>query len=426
MLNSDTKRYLIQAALFIATILTTSMAGAVNMGLPADSFWGSVLIGTQYAVPFLGILTAHEFGHYLVARHYGIKTTLPYYIPFFLPFAGLFQIGTFGAFIKMEGSSTRKQMFDIGIAGPLAGFVAALLVMAYGFTHLPEPEYIYKVHPSYEQFGREYAKTVYTEAYAKTVYWEHRKADSLQFLQAKKEGWYTKLENIGFADGNYHASEFVPEELALGNNLLFIFFEKYVVDDPAKMPNRFELYHYPLLFAAYMALFFTALNLIPVGQLDGGHVIYGLFGPAWHRRYVPVIFAFYVTVGGLGIFKSNLLGINFFNADLWNMFLFGVMYLYFLYYMFSKAWPESKTNALMVASIVFTVQFMVEYFFPSFKGFSGWYVFAFIIARFLGVHHPVMPRDQPLDLKRKILGWLCLVIFIICFSPEVLSLEVLK
>src|SRR5438552_2704608 len=105
------KRYLLQAALFIATIFTTTYAGMEWMGLSQELSWETFAKGFLFSVPFLGILTVHEFGHYITARLYKVKVTLPYYIPFLLPGAS---IGTMGAFIRIKSVlKTKREIFDI-------------------------------------------------------------------------------------------------------------------------------------------------------------------------------------------------------------------------------------------------------------------------------------------------------------------------
>jgi membrane-associated protease RseP (regulator of RpoE activity) len=87
-----------------------------------------VASGLNFSITFLSILTIHEFGHYYFAKKYKLDVSLPYYIPFYLP--GSPSIGTFGAFIRMKGQiQSRTSIFDIGIAGPLAGFVAAMALL---------------------------------------------------------------------------------------------------------------------------------------------------------------------------------------------------------------------------------------------------------------------------------------------------------
>jgi membrane-associated protease RseP (regulator of RpoE activity) len=142
---NQTKSTLIHVSLFLITLLTTTLAGAEWMN-GRFFFMGEHSLkldeigqGLYFSLPFLGILTVHEFGHYLMAKAYRISVSLPYYIPVWLGWIpGLNSLGTMGAFIRLKSvPQTRKQYFDIGIAGPLAGFVVALAVLFYGFTHLP-------------------------------------------------------------------------------------------------------------------------------------------------------------------------------------------------------------------------------------------------------------------------------------------------
>jgi membrane-associated protease RseP (regulator of RpoE activity) len=421
-MTRNTRTYLIQAILFLLTIITTTYCGAEWLGYSnlefSDFFWS----GLNYSIPFLSILTIHEFGHYFCARKYGVETSLPYYIP--LPIPGT--IGTLGAFIRMKGqASSKRAMFDIGIAGPLAGFVAALIILVYGFTHLPERDYIFKIHPSYAEYNGDYAKEVYTYAHIRkedSLYHEAvMQRDSLQFVADKKSG---KTDV-----GQWERSAFKPQEvysiMSLGDNILFKLLSKVLVSDESLLPNAFELIHYPLLFAGYLALFFTALNLLPIGQLDGGHVIYGLFGYRRHRMISISFFTLFVTLAGVGIFKDNLLGINFFNAEPIEMLLFAAAYIYFLYSMYEQFFKNNKTTAVLIATSIFAAQFLVEYMIPSWHGFSGWMVFAYIVGRFLGLEHPPAAIEQPLDWKRKVLGWLALVIFVVCFTPEVFNIKLL-
>ena len=217
---------------FVLTLITTTMAGAEwtfgkSVFMPGYS-WSDFQSGFAYSIPFLLILTVHEFGHYFTALYYRIKVTLPYYIPLPPPFL----LGTLGALIRLkERPVSKQQHFDIGIAGPLAGFVLALAILWYGFTHLPPPEFIFQFHPEYARYGADYANYVYRPEFMK--------------------------------DGVI--------DVILGKNLLFLFFEKFVAN-PALVPNPHEIMHYPLLFAGFLALVFTSLNLLPIGQLDGGHI----------------------------------------------------------------------------------------------------------------------------------------------------------
>ena len=259
-MSSDQKRVLLQLGLFIITFITTTLAGAEwaygRSIFAPDYSWSDFLSGLEFSIPFLLILTVHEFGHYFVARYHKVKVTLPYYLPMPpLPFS----IGTMGALIRLrEKVYSKKQNFDIGLAGPLAGFVTALVILFYGFTHLPEPEYIFQIHPEYEQYGLSYADYVY----------ENQKESII--------------------------------DITIGKNLLFLFFENYVAD-PARVPNPHEIMHYPFIFAGFLSLVFTFLNLLPIGQLDGGHVSYGLFGFKIHRIIASVIFVAFLFYAGIGV-----------------------------------------------------------------------------------------------------------------------------
>jgi len=130
-----------------------------------DYHWSDFTAGFAFSIPFLSFLTLHEFGHYFVARYNKIKTTLPYYLPFWLGFLPAPSIGSFGAVIQIKQQiQSRRQYFDIGIAGPIAGFVAGLIILFYGFTHLPPAEYIFEIHPEYQQYGLDYAEYTYGSA----------------------------------------------------------------------------------------------------------------------------------------------------------------------------------------------------------------------------------------------------------------------
>jgi len=414
------KQILIHVSLFVITLITTTLSGAEWTAKYGSEGWDYVLNGLWYSIPFIGILTVHEFGHYFLARYNKVKATLPYYIPFYFP--GVPSIGTFGAFIRMKTVAfSRRAIFDIGVAGPLAGFAVALIVLTVGFITLPEKEYIYSIHPDYQTFDGNYENHVYTYDYLKKqsdqIIDSLYEKDSLNYVLNSKTD--TSLEK----PIKVYQTEFT--ELAVGKNLLFLIFEHLFSYQGDKIPNAFELFHYPLLFAAYLALFFTALNLIPIGQLDGGHVIYGLFGYEGHRKIASVFFIAFVFVAGLGMFKVNVTGINFFTANGLDQLEFALLYIGFLYILFARMFNQFM-NALLMAVAIFTCQFLVEYLFPSITGFNGWLLYAFLIGRFLGVYHPPAMNERPLDLKRKLIGWFSMLIFVLCFTPEVLTFVTIK
>ena len=366
-MHPETKTRLIQLILFLLTLVCTTAAGAEwiygrSILEDADK-WVSLQkleSGFLFSLPFLGILTIHEFGHYITAKRNKIDVTLPYYIPLFgIPFS----IGTLGAFIRIKTRNiTNKQYFDIGLAGPLAGFIAAVILLIYGFTHLPPIEYIFSIHPEYAEYGNDFAKHVYND--------------------------------IG---SNFY----------LGDNLLFQFFEHFVAD-PTRIPPKYEMMHYPFLMAGYLALFFTSLNLLPIGQLDGGHILYGLVGHRWHSFISKSIFLIFIFFAGLGIAHPYL---EFTSA----IIRFGI-YLFFLFAILRTSFA-STSNRWMIAVSISSTQFLLVYLFPHLDGYNNWLLFAFIIGRFLGVEHP-KSEEEPIGLGRKILGWLSLVIFVLCFSPQ--------
>jgi membrane-associated protease RseP (regulator of RpoE activity) len=323
-----------------------------------------------YAVCFLTILTVHEFGHYFTARFHGVRTTLPFYIP--LPPLPM-MLGTLGALIRIkEKVRTTTQHFDIGIAGPLAGFVVAVGFLWYGFTHLPPPEYIFEIHPEYKQYGLDYEQYVYSPGFL----------------------------NAGTLD------------VYLGKNLLYIFFEKFV-GDSARIPNVHEIIHYPYLFAGFLSLIFTSINLLPIGQLDGGHVLYGLVGYHWHRRIASVFFMAFLFYAGLGFVHP---------ADGKMVLLYKIPLFVGFLYLSMRGLQWSQRDTWMYALALFAAQYLTVTLFPLVRGYSGWLLFAFIIGRFIGIQHPPSEVEEKLSRGRQLLGWLAVLIFFLCFAPNPLEI----
>jgi len=121
----------INLLLLLATIGTTLFAGALGEGANPLENWRHLSKGIPFAFAFLTILGAHELSHYVVSRRYGLKVTLPYFIP--SPFTFM---GTFGAFIRMESPARNKKvLFDVGLAGPLAGLILSIPFLAIGLKH---------------------------------------------------------------------------------------------------------------------------------------------------------------------------------------------------------------------------------------------------------------------------------------------------
>jgi membrane-associated protease RseP (regulator of RpoE activity) len=371
-MNKDLKRIVLQGLLFVATLITTTIAGAEwthGKSIYVQPYtWSDFASGLHFSVPFLLILTVHEFGHYFTARYYNISTSLPYYLPM-PPFP--FSIGTMGAIIRLrERIHSMKINFDIGIAGPLAGFVMALVVLFYGFINLPAADYIFQIHPEYEQYGSDYADHVYGQ-----------REDVI--------------------------------DVFIGRNILFILFEKLVAD-PDRMPNPHEIMHYPYLFAGFLALIFTSLNLLPIGQLDGGHVLYGLVGFQRHKLIASIIFVTFMFYAGLGIVNPQ--------QGMDDLVFYVPAYIIFLTFCF-KGLKLPMRDTIMYALLIFAIQFLWAWLSPGIKGYSGWLLFGLIIGRLAGIHHPPSAVEEPLDTKRQVLGWIALIIFVICFSPNPIELK---
>ncbi|RAV98057.1 site-2 protease family protein [Pseudochryseolinea flava] len=385
-MKKETKTILVQIFLFLFTFVSTTLAGAewaysksiysytkeAGLGINTNFSWADFCLGMNFSIPFLLILTVHEFGHYFTALAYKVKSSLPYYLPV-PPIPGLPSFGTLGAVIRIrERVRTNVQNFDIGLAGPLAGFIVALIVITYGFLTLPPPEYIFQFHPEYKQYGLDYASHVYTPEY----------------IEGKQ------IFDIKF-----------------GDNLLFYFF-KHVVADPARVPNPHELMHYPVLMAGLLSLLFTSINLFPIGQLDGGHITYGLFGEKKHRLIATVTFVSLIFFAGLGSVKPT----DSFDELQWSV----PLTLLFYYFCFG-ALKTTTENTVMITLLVFAIQLVIGWLAPQITGYSGGMLFLFLIARVIGLYHPPSEIEQPLNRTRVILGWISLIIFVISFTPYPIS-----
>lgn len=199
----------VNIVLFLATVATTLVAGAMLRGVnPYVSPWMTVRAGLSFSVALMAILGVHEAGHFVMSRRWGVQATLPFFIPVPPPFI----FGTMGAVIKMKSPVPhRVALFDIAVAGPLAGFVVAVPAVVVGLM-------LSTVHP-------------------------HTPTTSANLL--------------------------------FGGSLLFNGLVRLVhgVD-----MVRYDIILHPVAVAGWVGLFVTALNLLPFGQLDGGHIVYSLFG----------------------------------------------------------------------------------------------------------------------------------------------------
>ena len=242
--------------------------------------------GMKFSLSMLFILTCHEAGHYIACRIYGVDTTLPYFLPM-PPLIG--PAGTLGAFIRIKSPlPSRRATFDIGVAGPIAGFIALIPISMIAFLTM---------------------ETVSVPA-----------------------GFTPPAGSIYFSD-------------ALFTQLMAWIFGR---DLSAAIAYN------PFYFASWFGLLVTSLNLIPSGQLDGGHAVFSVFGERVHFWTGRVAFFVMIAFSGLGLW--------FFGSP---------------------------------STLLFTV----------------------LLGFMMRVRHPEPIDDTPLDLKRNLIAFITLVIFILCFTP---------
>ncbi len=214
LLRTDRPR--LNMVLFILTCLSTFFIGY--------SFDDSIVSGLWYAGGIISILLAHEMGHYLMCVYYRIPATLPFFIPFPSP-----PFGTMGAVIRMDGRMpNRRVLFDIGVAGPLAGLVFTIPAIYFGL----------------------------------------------------------KMSTVVQITGNNNI-------FTLGDSLLFKWLGYLTVGELAA---GYDTLLHPLAYAGWAGLFVTALNLLPIGQLDGGHILYALLGERGRQIY-SVTMALFALLG---------------------------------------------------------------------------------------------------------------------------------
>ena len=298
--SKNPARVWVNVLLFVLTVISTLFAGmlygdtnvvlasAIDLVRPQN-----LIQGWPFAAALLGILAAHEFGHYFAARYHNVAVTLPYFLPMPLTF------GTLGAFIQLrEPVPDRRKLFDIGVAGPLAGLVLAVPLLLYGLS-------------------------------------------TSQVTQPISGGM-------------------------LEGNSIFYFFAKVLVLGK-QLPNPLtgeDVLMNQVTFAAWIGLLVTALNLLPVGQLDGGHTVFALFGE-----------------------KARIL----------NRITFGVLVV------------------LALASLEPLQRFVPQL---ASIAYSGWFVWAALIYFLIGLYHPPALDDvTELNPGRRWVGYLVVLIFVLIFVP---------
>jgi membrane-associated protease RseP (regulator of RpoE activity) len=240
--------------LFLLTVLTSTAAGALHYvafvqgfgATPVHLSWVQhALGGLWFSVPFLGFLTAHEFGHYFAARWHGLRPSLPYYLPAPIPLTG-----SLGAVIVFRGQfPNRRVLFDFAAGGPLAGFVVAVIALACGLAWSP-------VEKLPDQF---------------VGYW-------------------------------------------MGEPLLFQWLSN-VIAGPIR--DGWSLNLHPTAFAGWLGLLFTMMNLVPISQLDGGHIAYAAIRR--HSRWL--------TVAGLAMLAFFIVWLEAYSWALWLLLLLVIIRL---------------------------------------------------------------------------------------------------
>ena len=308
--------YLLHVGLFIITFITTTIAGMEwSTGKMGPYELESLVTGLPYSVSIMLIISFHEFGHYFAAKFHKVSATLPFYIPF-PPIPYFINFGTMGAVIRTRSRIySRKAMFDIGIAGPLSGFVVCLVILIYGLMNVPGVDYILSIHPDY--FAPEYGKS--------------------------------------------------GVSLIFGDSILFSSFRELFTDQSKFFPPMSEIYHYPFICAGWFGLLITSMNMIPVGQLDGGHISYTMFGEENSYKVSVIAFLILFVLGLTGIVDGTLeLGLGI--------------------------------------------------------GWGGWLLWSLVLYFIIKLKHPPVPDPVPLSKGRMLLGYLSLFIFVISFSPAPIML----
>jgi membrane-associated protease RseP (regulator of RpoE activity) len=261
MPQAGRSRVWVNTLLYVLTILATLFVGATwsdQVPADADLIWvlTHLWVGWPFALSLMTILTGHELGHYFAGRYYKVPVSLPYFIPMPVP-----PLGTMGAFIMMKGRTVdRRQMLTVGAAGPLVGFVLAVPILLLGLA-------LSTVQP---MAAPEPGTMVFMEG------------NSLLYLLLKFSVFGRILPGSGDPSTALAALGEVGAAL----------FGTFPID------SGYDVFIHPVALAGWAGLLVTAFNLLPVGQLDGGHVLYSLVGQRARILTWPIVGALVL----LGIF----------------------------------------------------------------------------------------------------------------------------
>ena len=255
-------RPVINLILFILTLISVLVTGAlygVEEAMPTNFLgWVSMFLqrGWPFALSLIAILAAHEFGHYFAGRHHGLNVSLPYFIPFPLsPF------GTMGAFINMKDiPRNRKVLLDIGIAGPLSGLVVAIPVLLLGLS----------------------LSTISTLP--------EQAAGSLSLQLEGNSLLYLLSKFVIFG-------QLLPSPVSYEGLNPLLYWVKYFFSGQPLPFGGVDVMLHPVAWAGWAGLLVTGLNLIPAGQLDGGHILFVLFGEKRAHILFPIILISLVALG---------------------------------------------------------------------------------------------------------------------------------
>jgi len=318
-------RMTVNIILFVLTVISMLLMGVdiPSEALPTDGSFPFMLLvkniftGWPFALSMMGILFAHEMGHYVACRIYKVPATPPFFIP--APF--LSPLGTFGAFIMMRGIPKNKRiLFDVGVAGPIAGLVIAIPVLFLGLSLSP--------------LGPINGPAAGTSGFLE--------GNSVFYLFAK----YVIFGKL------------LPEPVNFGGLTPTLYWIRYFLTGHPIPFNGLDVQLHSVALAGWAGLLVTALNLVPVGTLDGGHVAYGLFGEK-ARKIFPIAMGVLIAL----IFLPGLL-------------------------------------TLSLAALNFS-----------------WLIWAFILFWLGNVRTTPLDDITPLDTKRRVIGYALLIIFVLIFTP---------
>jgi membrane-associated protease RseP (regulator of RpoE activity) len=283
-----TSRLYVNVILFVLTVFSMMLMG---VDIPPEAVAGNdastiqflfqhIFTGWPFALSMMGILFTHEMGHYIMCRYYKVPATLPFFIPAPL----ISPLGTLGAFIAMRGIPKNKRvLFDVGVAGPLAGLVIAIPVLFIGLSLSP-------LGPI-----------------------AHSAPGSSGFLEGNSL-FYLFSKYLVFG-------KLLPEPVNMNGLSPVLYWLRYFLTGQPIPFSGLDVQLDPVALAGWAGLLVTALNLVPVGTLDGGHVAYGLFGEK-ARRIFPVAIGTLLALSFLPSLLTLSLGAFNFSWLLWVFILF--------------------------------------------------------------------------------------------------------